>query len=126
MVSSSQHSVKAYADDAALISDSLESHISVLRQDDQKAQELDLSFKPSKCVSYLLDGHSHRKEGIQRSGAFTKSITEGSTKFLGKSLDVSLSATEATAKKKISDKLSILLSTIDALPIRGEFKLCLY
>ena len=62
--SSSEHCVKAYADDATLISDSLEAHVSVLQQVDQKAKDLDLSFKPAKCVSYLFDGHSHRKEAI--------------------------------------------------------------
>jgi len=124
--SSGEHSVEAYADDATLISDSLEAHISVLQQVDQKAQQLDLSFKPSKCVSYLFDGHSYRKEGIQLSGGSTRSITEGGTKFLGKSLDVSLSATKAAAKKKMTDKLSNLLTSVDTLPIRGEYKLWLY
>ena len=64
-------------------------------------------------------------EGIQLAGGSTRSITEGSTKFLGKSLDVSLSATKAVAKK-ITDKLSHLLSTVDTLPICGEYKLWLY
>ena len=87
--SSMEHSVKAYADDVTLISDSLKVHVSALQQIiDQKAADLDLSFKPSKCVSYLLDGHSHRKEGIQLSGGCTKSLTEGSTTFLVKSLEV--------------------------------------
>jgi len=81
--SSIEHSVKSYADDATLISDSLEIHASVLQQIDQRAADLDLSFKPSKCVSSLYDGHSHRKEGIQLSGGCTKSITESGTKFLG-------------------------------------------
>ena len=124
--SSSEHCVKAYADDATLISDSLEAHVSVLQQVDQKAKDLDLSFKPTKCVSYLFDGHSHRKEGIQLSSGFTKSITEGGTKFLGKLLEVSLSATKTAANKKMTDTLSRLLSAVDMLPIRGEYKLWLY
>jgi len=66
----------------------------VLQQLDQKASSLDLSFKPSKCVSYLYDGI---KQGIELSGGFTKSITVSGTKFLRKSLEVSLSATK-TAK----------------------------
>jgi len=123
---SSEHSVKGYADDATLISVSMEAHTSVLQQIDQKASDLDLSFKPSKCVSYLFDGHKLIKEGIQLSGGSTRAITDGGTKFLGKSLDFSLSATKAAAKKKMSDKLSYLLSTVDSLPIRGEYKLWLY
>jgi len=97
-----------------------------LQQIDKKSSNLDLSFKPAKCISYLFDGHNHKHEGIQLSGGLTRSITEGSTKFLDKSLDVSLSATKAVAKKKITDKLSHLLSTIDTLPISGEYKLQLY
>ena len=124
--SSMEHLVKAYADNATLISDSLEVHASVLQQIDRKAADLDLSFKPSKCVSYLFDGHSLRKEGIQLSGGCTKSITEGGTKFLGKSLEVSSSATKATANKNMIDSLSQLLSATDLLPIRGEYKLWLY
>ena len=117
---SGEHSVKAYVDDATLISYSLEAHISVLQQVDQKARELDLLFKPSKCVYYLFDFHCHRKQGIQLSGGSTRSIIEGGTKLLGKSLNVSLSATKAIAKKKMTDKLSNLLSSVDVLPIRGE------
>ena len=115
-----------YADDATLISNSLEAHVSVLQKIDQKATDLDLSFKSSKCVSYLFNGHIHRKEGISLYGGSTRSITEGITKFLGKSLDVSLMATETAVKKKMTDKLCHLLSTVDTLPIRGEYKLWLY
>ena len=43
-------------------------------------------------------------------------MTEGSTKILGKLLDVSLSATKTAAKKKI----------VDTLPICGKYKLWLY
>ena len=60
----------------------LKAHVSVLQQ---IATDLDLSFKPSKCISYLFDGHSHRKEGIPLSGGYTRLITEDSNKFLGKS-----------------------------------------
>ena len=85
---SSEHSVKAYVDDATLISNCLKAHTMVLQQMDQKATDLDLSFKPSKCVSYLFDGSHHSQQGIELSGGITKSITEGGTKFLGKSLDL--------------------------------------
>ena len=92
--------MKAYADDATLISNCLKTHTMVLQQMDQKATDLDLSFKPSKCVSYLFDGSQHSRQGIELSGGITKSITEGGTKFLGKSLEVSLSATKSVANKK--------------------------
>ena len=54
--SSSEHSIKAYVDDMTLISDSLEACVSVLQQVDQRATDLDLSFKPSKCIFYLFVG----------------------------------------------------------------------
>ena len=74
--------------------------MSVLQQVDQGATDLDLSFKPSKCGFYLFDGQSHQK-GIQLLGGFTRSVTEGGTKVLGKSLVLSLSATKAAAKNKL-------------------------
>ena len=93
---------------------------------DQKTTDLDLPFKPYKCIFYLSDGHSHRKEDIQLSDGSTRSLTEGSTQLIGKSLDASLSATKTAAKKKMTNKLSHLLSTVDTLPFRGEYKLWLY
>ena len=45
---------------------------------------------------------------------------------MGKLLEVSLSATKSVANKKVCNLLSNLLSTIDVLPIRGEYKLWLY
>ena len=93
---------------------------------DQRAKDLDLSFKPVKCVSHLFDGRHHMQQGIQLSGGSTRLITGGGTMFLGKSLEVSLSATKKAASKKMCDVLSRLLSTTDLLPIRGEYKLWLY
>ena len=93
-------------------------HISVLQQVDQKATDLDLFFKPSKCISYLFE-----KVSIQLSGVLTRDITEGGT---GKSFKVSLSATKAAANKKMVDTLAYLLSAVDMLPIHGEYKLWLY
>ena len=121
-----EHSIKAYADDATLISDCLETHTRVLQTIDQRAKDLDLSFKPVKCVSHLFDGRHHMQQGIQLSGGSTRLITGGGTMFLGKSLEVSLSATKRAASKKMCDVLSRLLSTTDLLPIRGEYKLWLY
>ena len=121
-----EHSIEAYADDATLISDCLETHTRVLQTIDQRAKDLDLSFKPVKCVSHLFDGRHHMQQEIQLSGGSTRLITEGGTMFLGKSLEVSLSVTKRAASKKMCDVLSRLLFTTDLLPIRGEYKLWLY
>ena len=56
LIFQTSNSVKAYTDDATfkLISNLLGVHASVLQQVNWKATELDLSFKPSKCVSCLF------------------------------------------------------------------------
>jgi len=124
-VDSTTHSVKGYADDATLIPTNLLTHSSVLQEIDRKAADLDLSLKPSKCISFLFDGTKHLPQGIPLSGGTTKLITEGGTKFLGKLIDVSLSATKSLANK-MSSFLSGLLTATDSLPIRGEYKLWIY
>ena len=48
----------------------------------------------------MFDGSHHSQQGIELCGGITKSITEGGTKFLGKSLEMSLSATKLVANKK--------------------------
>ena len=125
-VDSTAHSVKGYADGATLISTNLETHSSVLKEIDRKAADLDLTLKPSKCVSFLFDGTKHLSQGIPLSGGTTKLITEGGTKFLGKLIDVSLSATKSIANGKITTLLTRLLSATDSLSIRGEYKLWIY
>jgi len=54
-------------------------------------------------ISFLFDGSKHMSQGIQLSGGPTKLITEGGTKFLGKLIDVSLSATKSMAGKQEND-----------------------
>ena len=95
-----EHSIKAYADDATFISDCLETHTRVLQTIDQRAKDLDRSFKPVKCVSHLFDGRHHMQQGIQLSGGSTRLITGGGTMFLEKFLEVSLSATKKHCEKR--------------------------
>ena len=71
-----------YVDDATLISNSLEADVSVLQQIDQKATDLNLFFKPSKCVFYLFDVHSHRKEGIPLFGSSNRRQNLGLRKII--------------------------------------------
>ena len=56
----------------------------------------------------------------------TRSIIDGGTKFLGKLIDVSLSATKRAANKRMISRLSQLLTAADSLSIRGEYKLWIY
>jgi len=54
VVNSSEHSVKGYADDVILVSDNFDIHVSVLQTVDQRACDLDLSFKPVKVCIVLI------------------------------------------------------------------------
>ena len=87
-----EHSLKGYADDVTLISCDIDVHKSVLQTIDLKAADLDLTFKPSKCISFLFDGSKVAPRSLPLSKGTTRPITEGQTKFLGKLIDVSLSA----------------------------------
>ena len=61
--------MKAYTNDATLLSDCSLTHSKVLQQLDQKASSLDLSLKPLKCASCLFDGWVHNiEQGIELSG----------------------------------------------------------
>ena len=99
LVESTEHSVKGYADDVTILSNNIDTHVSVLQTVDQRVGDMDLSFKPTKCVSYLFDGIKQFQNGIPLSKGTTRSIIEGGTKFLGKLIDVSLSATKKAANK---------------------------
>ena len=123
---SMDHSLKGYADDVTLICDDFDTHKSVLQHIDSKASDLDLSFKPAKCVSFLFNGAKLLSQGIALSKGMTRSITDGHTKFLGKVIDVSLSATKKTASKRMLCHLTDLLTATDQLPIRGEYKMWIY
>ncbi|XP_065884075.1 uncharacterized protein [Dysidea avara] len=123
---SMEHSLKGYADDVTLISCDIDVHKSVLQTIDLKAADLDLTFKPSKCISFLFDGSKVAPRGLPLSKGTTRPITEGQTKFLGKLIDVSLSATKKAAGKRMISHLTDLLSASDSLPIRGEYKLWIY
>ena len=57
MVNSDEHSVKGYADNVTLISSNFDAHVAVLQLVNQRASDLDLSFKPVNYISYLLDGN---------------------------------------------------------------------
>jgi len=80
VVNSAENSVKGYADDVTLISSNFDVHVTVLQSFDQRASDLDLSFKHVKCVSYLFDGSKCLQQGMPFSKGVTRSITEGGRK----------------------------------------------
>ena len=85
----------------------------MLQEIDKRAADLDLMLKPSKYVSFLFDGAKHLSQGIPLSKGTTRLISEGGTKFLGKLMDVSLSATKAVANRKVFSFLTELLSATE-------------
>ena len=52
-VNSSEHSVKGYTDNVTLISNNFDAHVQSIAID-QRAHDLDLSFKPVKCITIVL------------------------------------------------------------------------
>ena len=118
-----KHSLKGYADDVTLISNDVDAYTSVLQTIDEKAADLDLFCKPIKCVSYRFNGSRIIPHGISLSNGVTRSIVEGETKFLGKLISVSLSATKRAAGKQMITRLTTLLNATDSPCIHGEYKL---
>ena len=55
-VKSESHSVKAYADNAMLLSTSKEAHQTLLLELDDKFSEIGLQIHPNKCVSFVFNG----------------------------------------------------------------------
>jgi len=68
-------------------------------------------------MSFLFDGAKFLSQGIALSKGVTRGITEGHTKFLGKVIDISLSATKKTANKRTLCRLSDLFTITDQLSI---------
>ena len=74
----------------------------------------------------MFNGIKYLQKGVPLSKGTTRSITEGGTKFLGKLIDVSLSATKKAANKRMITRLTELLTATDVLSVRGEYKLWIY
>ena len=124
---SEPHKAKAYADDLSIISGSLEEHTETVQTVDQLSREIDLVIRPDKCVTIVFDGKkiikNHR---IELTDGWTRSISEGATKFLGATIATSRQSTASTAKKQLEEKFSLALKSIDSRPIRGEYKVWIF
>ena len=60
----------------------------------------------------MFNGYGHRKESVQLSRGLTRSIIEAGVGTVFEIYILAVSATKATAKKEMTDKLSILLSSV--------------
>ena len=72
-----------------------------------------------KCISYLFDGSECLLKGILLSKGVTRSFT--GTKFLGKLIDVLLSATKRSANKQMVGRITESLSVTGTLHIHGKY-----
>ena len=102
-----------------MIPTSEEIHSKVLSEIDSKAREIGLLLKPSKCVSAFYNGSKYFSHGISLLGGATKSIVEGSTKFLGKLIDVAVHSTKFVAGKAMVDRFTTLLRNGSRIYKRG-------
>jgi len=88
---------------------------------------MDLVIRPDKCVTIVFDGKkiiiNHR---IELTDAWTRSISEGATKFLCATIATSHQSTSSTAKKQLEENFSLALKSIDSRPIRGEYKVWIF
>ena len=83
-------------------------------------------LKPFKCVSLLYDGSKFLPNRIFLLGGATKLIVEGPTKFLGKLIDVSVHSTKITVRKSMIERFTTLLSKVDKMCLRPEYKVWIY
>ena len=121
------HKAKAYADDLSIISGSLEEHTETVQTIDQLSKEIDLIIRPDKCVTVVFDGKKVLKNHrIELTNGWTRSISEGATKFLGATIATSHQSTASKAKKQLEEKISLALKSIDSRPIRGEYKVWIF
>ena len=106
---------------------SLEEHMETVQTIDQLSREIDLTLHPDKCVTLIFDGKKILKNHrIELTDGWTRSISEGATKFLGATIATSHQSTASTAKKQLEEKISLALKSIDSRPIRGEYKVRIF
>ena len=85
--------------------------------------DLDLELRPDKCVTISYNGKQIVRDAkVKLLTGSTRSITSGSTKFLGHLLGESLQASRQAASEKIRKRVLNALKSIEQRPIRGEYK----
>ena len=84
-------------------------------------------IRPDKCVTLAFDGKKTlKKHRIELTDGWTRSISEGASKFLGATIATTYQSTTTAAKKHLGEKISLALKSIDNRPIRGEYKVWIY
>ena len=122
---STDHKIKAFADDMSVITASKSDHQKALTDIDTACCDLGLRLKPAKCISIVLENGKVQKDSFQLATGNTRSITAGPTKFLGQTLAATESLTKKSANIKLKVTINEGLKQIDDRPIRGEMKVWL-
>jgi len=96
----------------------MKDHAAALQAIDEHCSDLDLTLKPSKCVSFVYDGKKMLgnatfplKEGS------TRNISTNPTKFLGHTLCHTQPATSKESGKRFMNSFLEKLASLDASPI---------
>ena len=119
--------VKGIADDIIIISSSPSDHAKALRAIFDSCQDLDLTLKPSKCVSLVNDGKKMSRSASFAVGSrFTINITTGPTRFLGQLQTSSQKSKSCKSGKKYIELFQQKLESLDQVRVRGEYKLWVY
>ena len=105
--SSTLHKAKGFADDLTVISNSVNPHQEVLALLVLKAIEICFNFQPSKCVSLHFNGHhAVSTTKFSMSNGNTINICDvNCTKFLGKTIGYSFSATQKLASDNMKQEI---------------------
>jgi len=124
---SSDHKVKAFADDITLISTDPAAHQDDLLSLDSACLELGLEIRPDKCTSLHFTGKKMCSSFIiQLQNGQTKPLSDAAVSFLGCTIAISSSETKASASSKLLKRMTSCLENIDKRPIRGELKVWIY
>ena len=118
------HKAKGFADDLTVISSKVDSHQQALTSLVLKAADIYFEFQPSKCISLRFNGH-HVMPTTEFSMSTGNTINICSiycTKFLGKTIGISPTATRKLASDNIKQQILLYLQRIDNCSIRGEYK----
>ena len=124
---SSPHTVKGFADDLSVFSTNIRDHQSLLSDLSIYYQNLDLTFRPDKCISLIFDGKKmDHKTTFSLVNGSTRNIADAPTKILGKLIAGSPSSTKQALAAKLDKKILSAMQRLDDRPIRGEFKVWIW
>ncbi len=119
--------VKEFVVDLTIISASSSDHSEALKTISRSCNNLDLSLKPSKCISFVYDGKKMNKSAtfIVSSG-FTRYITSGPTNFLGLLQTSSYRSKSCETGKKFIGIFQHKEEILDHVHVHGKYKLWVY